>query len=246
MSTAATVESTPPRQPADHAARRRPAARIARRRLVDERRHRPVAGAAADAEGEVAQDRRCRARCARPRDGTAARRSRGPVLPWPRPARWRWSPATEKPGGARGDEVAVARPDPQLGRHVRRSSGACVVGDVGTERVAVLALRRRRDRAAERVGHQLHAVADAEHRARRVRRAPRSQRGAPGFARRCVGPPERMMPAGPLRAIVVERRVERQDLAVDRELAQPPRDELRELRAEVEDEDGLMCHWASR
>ena len=44
------------------------------------------------------------------------------------------------------------------------------------------------------------------------------------------------------RAIVVDRRVERQDLRVDGQLAQPARDQLRVLRAEIEDDDGLMCH----
>ena len=36
------------------------------------------------------------------------------------------------------------------------------------------------------------------------------------------------------------RRVERENLAVDGELAQPARDQLRELRAEIENQDGLM------
>ena len=44
------------------------------------------------------------------------------------------------------------------------------------------------------------------------------------------------------RAISAERRVERQNLGVDGQLAQPARDQLRELRAEIEDDDGLMRH----
>src|SRR5687767_2359932 len=39
-----------------------------------------------------------------------------------------------------------------------------------------------------------------------------------------------------------QRRVERQNLAVDRQLTQAARDQLRELRAEIEDENGLMRH----
>ena len=46
-----------------------------RRRLLDKRRHRPVAGAAADAVREVAQDLEAAVRCARLRDETAARRA---------------------------------------------------------------------------------------------------------------------------------------------------------------------------
>ena len=52
-----------------------------------------------------------------------------------------------------------------------------------------------------------------------------------------LGPPDRMMPLG---ANVPHERVvdvERMDLAVDVRLAQAARDELRVLRAEVEDED---------
>ena len=56
------------------------------------------------------------------------------------------------------------------------------------------------------------------------------------------GPPDRMMPTGLLRAQRLERRVERHDLGVDRQLAQATRDELRVLRAEIQDENGLMGH----
>ena len=70
------------RQPAAPRARRRPGARMRAVALLDERRHRPVAAAAADAEREVAQDVERRARCARLRDGTAARRA-GDSATWP-------------------------------------------------------------------------------------------------------------------------------------------------------------------
>ena len=71
---------------------------------------------------------------------------------------------TRKPGRRGRDEVAVARPHAQL------------VGHAVEERAPSASLTRapcawpnsrcaaRRDAAAERVGHQLHAVADAEHR----------------------------------------------------------------------------------
>jgi hypothetical protein len=62
-------------------------------------------------------------------------------------------------------------------------------------RVAELALRRRRHRAAEGVRHQLHAVADAQDRRPRHRRALDHIRGAPA-SRTLFGPPDRMIPTG--------------------------------------------------
>ena len=50
------------------------------------------------------------------------------------------------------------------------------------------------------------------------------------------------MPTGFRRSISVERRVERQDLGVNGQLAQAARDQLRELRAEIENNDSLMSH----
>ena len=51
------------------------------------------------------------------------------------------------------------------------------------------------------------------------------------------------MPTGFLALMARERGVERQNLAVDRQLAQAARNQLRELRAEIENENGLMSHW---
>ena len=62
-----------------------------RGRLLDERRHRPVAGAAADVEGEVAEDLEAAVGV---RDlGVEEQRVRAaaPATPSPRPARWRSS-----------------------------------------------------------------------------------------------------------------------------------------------------------
>ena len=55
-------------------------------------------------------------------------------------------------------------------------------------------MRRRRHFPAERVGHQLHAVADAEHR-HAGREHAVSQCGAPS-SETLFGPPDRMMPTG--------------------------------------------------
>jgi hypothetical protein len=90
----------------------------------------------------------------------------------------------------------------------------------------------------QHVGHQLHAVADAE------RRQPKLQhlRVALGrivirHALRAAGQDDPDRPLGPNH---VDRRVERQDLRIDRQLTQPPGDELGELRAEVENENRLV------
>ena len=77
MSSAATVESTPPLRP--QTTRPSPTcARIFSTVSSHERRHRPVAGAAADVEGEVAQDLGAVIGVRDFRDGTAARRTGAP------------------------------------------------------------------------------------------------------------------------------------------------------------------------
>jgi hypothetical protein len=134
-------------------------------------------------------------------------------------------------------EVAVAGPDAQLRADRRQHRRAGIDGD---RRETELAMRRRRDLPAEHVGHQLHAVADAEH--GDVRReyggvAPRSRRF--GDAAR----PARQHDADRIpRADLRQRRVEGKDFGVHREFAQPARNQLRELRTEIEDDDGLVSH----
>jgi len=103
--------------------------------------------------------------------------------------------------------------------------------------VAELALARGGDAAAELLRHGLHAVADAEHRhaelehrGRRVRR---------------VGGGDRFRPAGENHATrgkgthLRVADVPRVDLTVDAELAHAPGDELRVLRAEIQDQDAM-------
>jgi hypothetical protein len=114
-------------------------------------------------------------------------------------------------------------------------------GDRGValhQRVSELAMRGAAQRAAQHVGHQLHAVADAqrghaevEHAAIAMRRAVLVNAAWPARQDepdRCPGLDCR------------ERRVERENLAVDRQLAQAPRNQLGKLRTEIQDEDGLM------
>ena len=93
---------------------------------------------------------------------------------------------TAKPGGGRLDEVAVARPDAQVRRERDAKSGAsgCDV-DRGEPELPV---RRRRDLAAERVRHQLHAVADSEHRHAGCRRRPARNAARPAPRRSSARP----------------------------------------------------------
>ena len=143
-------------------------------------------------------------------------------------------------GEARRGAATSRRGSPRRGsRRARRrravSRGATSIDARGRTRAG-----RRRHLAAERVGHQLHAVADAEHRhaevehrrvaVRRARLATRSRAAGQDDADR--------MP----RARSVGRHVERKDLGVDRQLAKPAGDELSVLGAEIEDDDGLMRH----
>src|SRR2546426_5804213 len=216
-----------------------------RRRLVDKRRHRPVAGAAADAEREVTQDLEAALgvhdlRMEQQRVELALRmRHRG----------HRRIRAGRDDGEAirrGGDEVTVAGPHADLVGHLAEQRGR-IGGSERTRptydadfRVAELALRRRRDATAERVRHQLHAVADAEHRFAEVvdlriafRRA--RLRHALGSARE--DDPHRIP-----RADFFDRRVRRPHFRVHRQFSQPPSDELGVLRAEIQNDDGLVVH----
>ncbi len=143
----------------------------------------------------------------------------------------------------RGDLVAVAHPDVEQTVPVR----VAAILDAGEKlrmsaradlRVAELAHAPGLDRAAQLRRHRLHAVADAEHRhALRPHGVGRARRIALGHAvgparehdaLRCEAPHE----------IVAD--VVRMNLAVDVRLAQPARDELRVLRAEIENQDPGM------
>ena len=92
------------------------------------------------------------------------------------------------------------------------------------------------DLAAQLVGHQLRAVADAEDGDAGRSRSP-DRPAARRRRRREVGPPDRMIAAGVASLDLGQRRVVRQELGVDVELAHAARDELGELAPEVEDHD---------
>ena len=147
--------------------------------------------AAADAVGEVAAGSRRRDRCARPRDGTAARRAPRSGASIAAIGAVALVAATAKPGRhrrrrrRRGSPRRAARWN--VGEQPRRD-GDAAPPDLprpparrrdATMRVAELAMTRAAHLAAEHVGHQLHAVADAEHR--------RAELEEPGVALRRAG-----------------------------------------------------------
>ena len=139
-----------------------------------------------------------------------------------------------KPAGSREIESRVAHPDRLLA--VEAGEQRIVGGDADVGR-AVFAVIERDDVAAELVGHQLGAVADAQDRDLAGPDGRIGARGALVVDRvRAAREDDR---AGPAALEFGVRRVVRQELAVDVELADAPGDELGELAAEVEDDDGL-------
>ncbi len=134
-----------------------------------------------------------------------------------------------------GDAIAVRHPHVELATVRAESLPQFVLARQRDARRAEFARVPAFGFAAELRGHRLHAVADAEdrhaavvHRLRRARRI---------FFRR------RLRPAGQddsLRREFGDRGrivIPRPDFAVDADLADAPRDQLRVLRAEIEDQD---------
>ena len=186
--------------------------------------------------------RPCRAGCGRPRGGTGCRT--GCATASTRPANGVesvWAVAW-KPSGRREIESPWLI---QTGcsRSIPANSGSSVAVML-TLAGSVLAVVERDDVATELVGHQLCAVADAEDGDatgpdRRV--GPRSARVVDRV--RAAGQDDRPG-AAPFQLGI--RRVVRQQLRVDVELAHAARDELGELAAEVEDDDGLAVVGVGR
>src|SRR4051812_6845280 len=137
-----------------------------------------------------------------------------------------------------GDVVAVAGPHTKLRREPGEQRRR-MVGD-GHHRMAELAGTGPPHLSSPGQGHQLHAVADAEPRDVQIehRRVARRRTRVVHAAR----PARQDDACGTLRAKCRQRRVEGDDFGVNRELAQTPGNELRVLRAEIQDENGLMCH----
>jgi len=135
-----------------------------------------------------------------------------------------------EPRRGHGDRVAVAHPHRLVGRQVPQQLTA---GDLQRGR-PVLPLPGAGHLAAQRLGHRLEAVADAEH-----GHPGREQRGVhlrgAGLvdARRSPGEDHRRRVA---REQLPDRHRVGHDLGVDPRLPHPTRDQLRVLRTEIDDE----------
>ena len=137
--------------------------------------------------------------------------------------------------GRCGDGVAVAHPADLLGGEAAEEGAVGIDADIRPPELrAVGAL----DPAAEVPGHELHPVTDAEHGHAELEDPRIGQRRALGVDR--GGPAredERKRPPGGdrrRRGRVVD------ELRVDAALPDAPRDQLRVLAAEVDDEDGAL------
>jgi hypothetical protein len=106
--------------------------------------------------------------------------------------------------------------------------------------VAELARVPALDLAAELLRHGLHAVTDAEHRHTEI-----EHRGRRAVGRLFVGGHVAARQHDPLRSQRSQQAfvdVGRVDLAIDIRLADAARDQLRHLRPEIEDDDGVVLH----
>ncbi len=150
--------------------------------------------------------------------------------------------------GQGGDAVAVAHPDDMLlaGRPEAGKQRAVVERlDLGAAELAVVAAL---DLAAELGGHRHLPVADAEHRhAGLEHEVGRAWAAFVGHGGRAAGEDDRLRLQGAEGGFGL---LERDDLAIDAGLAHAPRDELRHLAAEIDDEQlivaGLIGHRLPR
>ena len=201
-----------------------------------ERRHRPIAAAAGDPVGEIGEQRRPLRRVHH--FGMELHAVEAPLVVGDRGERRALAHRNDaKPRRQGLDPVAVAHPHllagtlgPQPGEQ------RAVIGDLD-EGAAELAMVRGRDPAAELGAHQLLAIADAEHRHAGLEYAWRGER------RRRLD--HRGGTAGQYDRLGCElgkacgTDIKGVDLAIDAALAQPARDELGHLAAEIEDQDAV-------
>ncbi len=145
-----------------------------------------------------------------------------------------------EPGGEAGDVVAVRHPDlfapleEPAGQQVRRLVRG---GDVGAPELCRPVAAQ--DLPAQHLHHHLLAVADAQDRHAQVEHGRRRPgRGSVDHTRRTARQDHRQ--GSEVRKKRVRHHVERMDFAIDVQLAQPPRDELGDLAAKVDDEQALM------
>ncbi len=167
-SVAATAESTPP-ESAQRTLPSVPVARLCsstRRRISSTVEAMKLAGvqvwrAPAMLDDEVAQDLAAVRACGRPRGGTGCRTGGAPGRRRRRRASSRcWPSAGSRPAGARSNRRGSSRP---AARARGRRRGRSLRGHRDDGRPELLAAEGD-DLAAERLGHQVQAVADAEDR----------------------------------------------------------------------------------
>jgi hypothetical protein len=106
--------------------------------------------------------------------------------------------------------------------------------------VPVLALRCRSDASAERVSHKLHSVADAKDRRTEIeqlRITGRRPTLEDTFRTARENDPSRAA-----RPYYVARSIGWPHFRIDRQFPKSTRNQLRVLRSEIEDEDGLVGH----
>src|SRR5205085_2955608 len=146
-----------------------------------------------------------------------------------------WSFAQYFPAlGRSGDLVAVRHPDVEVLAGVQIAEGSHGLGHLEAG-WTVLAVCGPIDGAAQQLGHQLQAVADAEDRDAELEHPRVDQRRA--FLLPPVGTAGKDDAARGEGLDLLERHRAGVDLAVDVQLADAAGDQLRVLRAEIEDED---------
>src|SRR4029079_1966894 len=136
--------------------------------------------------------------------------------------------------------VAMTRPYAQLGRNLlEQLRDSAVTGDANVG-VAELSLARSADLSTRPGGHQLHPVADPKHRRPELEELRRAL-GSAGLGNALWSARQNDSD----RVLLVELldwRVERNDLGVNRQLTQAASDQLRVLRTKIKDEDRLVGH----
>ncbi len=147
--------------------------------------------------------------------------------------------------GHRGDAVAVAHPDAELGARQAVEQPARSGGT--HHRVTELPVTRSLHLAAQLGSHRLHAVADAEY--GHLKCEDHGGDGGRDVAEGCprdhrLGAAGQDDAGGCEGTNLVRIRVPGQDLAVDTRLPDPAGDELGVLRAEVQDQDDVVVHGA--
>jgi hypothetical protein len=146
-----------------------------------------------------------------------------------------------RPGRRGRDGIAVAHPDRLLERQPGKKLALPLTSEV---RLAELRDARSLDSSAELPGHELHPIADAEHRDAELEEPPvDSRRAIRVDGRRPAGEHERARAA----ALDVGRPDPvGHELGVDPALADAPRDQLRVLTPEIDHEDRPLLGFRGR